>query len=670
MATESTKDLNRDGSSIEKNTNRDGSSIEKDTNPEGLVKDLNREGSVKHLVSKFSKVNEVASSPISSSLPSTRTSASTLRMTKNELRQYYMTAPKGNSNPISIPNPKKGNFFESEKKSNLTINSSDKKQISVNSVTNFPETSFLDNKKYTIPNESILVNKIKGIKIDREVQTQEEVHENVHTNIIFTIDINSITRSILCIVDSKTMIEEILIQVTKSLNSSIDTFKSEDFFLYYTPSSSSETHIKLDPKKKICEYQIKENEVIFLKQENKSDSSNVNEIIHKSFSSEELKSTVPLKSVKEQAEKVFADIKSNEKNLKRTVIPGLNKSSGSLTSPHKSPKKKIPPKVSTTSQLVQDRRWKRRWIVLDEQTLYCFKNQQDSTPSLKIPLLCASVKIVPSSEYKKFELLGADCTYEFYTDSDKDLLQWTAVLEDLCQNLVHKSIGSSKHIPMSNSLDRNVIRQNKEEISAEKIELFKIMKLPGNSICADCDNPNPEWASVNLGIFICISCSGAHRNLGTHISKVRSCTLDDWDDEMVTFMKLHGNEKENAYWEGSLPKSVKKPTAKDGQTERQNFIHAKYERKEYIEKKPEIEMVFLSWENENRSIGFVELETTATLSTFRSMITDTGIEIKSPFYFLFRKAPLTSIQEQKKTILDCLVKIDGNHTILLRKVDG
>ena len=39
-------------------------------------------------------------------------------------------------------------------------------------------------------------------------------------------------------------------------------------------------------------------------------------------------------------------------------------------------------------------------------------------------------------------------------------------------------------------------------------------------MCVDCGNENPEWASVNIGIVMCIECSGIHRNLGSHISQV------------------------------------------------------------------------------------------------------------------------------------------------------
>lgn len=47
-----------------------------------------------------------------------------------------------------------------------------------------------------------------------------------------------------------------------------------------------------------------------------------------------------------------------------------------------------------------------------------------------------------------------------------------------------------------------------------------LRKVPGNDKCADCGAPEPDWASLNLGVLMCIECSGVHRNLGVHISKV------------------------------------------------------------------------------------------------------------------------------------------------------
>ena len=113
-------------------------------------------------------------------------------------------------------------------------------------------------------------------------------------------------------------------------------------------------------------------------------------------------------------------------------------------------------------------------------------------------------------------------------------------------------------------------------------ELQNLMTLPGNDICADCPTTNPDWASVNLGIFICMKCSGIHRNLGTHISKVRSVEMDRWNDVQVERIKDIGNARSNQFWEQNVPLewekssiqvNFKSSTASD---RRRDFIIQKY----------------------------------------------------------------------------------------------
>ena len=90
-------------------------------------------------------------------------------------------------------------------------------------------------------------------------------------------------------------------------------------------------------------------------------------------------------------------------------------------------------------------------------------------------------------------------------------------------------------------------------LSPEQKELMQLALLEGNRICADCKSKDPEWASINLGVFICIECSGIHRSFGTHISKVRSIKLDKWEQSWVNQLKSVGNVNSNQIWLHSIP---------------------------------------------------------------------------------------------------------------------
>ena len=74
--------------------------------------------------------------------------------------------------------------------------------------------------------------------------------------------------------------------------------------------------------------------------------------------------------------------------------------------------------------------------------------------------------------------------------------------------------------------------------------LSKQLALPENRKCADCPTRAPRWASATIGCFICIKCSGIHRKRGTHLSFVRSVSLDTWKEKEAKVMRDDDDENE------------------------------------------------------------------------------------------------------------------------------
>ncbi|KAF1762164.1 hypothetical protein GCK72_010426 [Caenorhabditis remanei] len=120
---------------------------------------------------------------------------------------------------------------------------------------------------------------------------------------------------------------------------------------------------------------------------------------------------------------------------------------------------------------------------------------------------------------------------------------------------------------------------------ADRPDIAALRSIPGNGKCADCGNPAAEWASINLGIVICIECSGIHRNLGSHISKVRGLELDQWPVEHLAVMQAIGNDKANEMWEYSLM-NERKPTLDSSREEKERFIDRKYVQKAFLKPIP------------------------------------------------------------------------------------
>ncbi|NWW74252.1 SMAP2 protein, partial [Climacteris rufus] len=121
---------------------------------------------------------------------------------------------------------------------------------------------------------------------------------------------------------------------------------------------------------------------------------------------------------------------------------------------------------------------------------------------------------------------------------------------------------------------------------------------------SSCLLPGPRWASWNLGVFICIRCAGIHRNLGVHISRVKSVNLDQWTQEQIQCVQEMGNGKANRLYEAYLPENFRRPQTDQnplffpwkntelfhpGALEAvESFIRDKYEKKKYMDRSIDI----------------------------------------------------------------------------------
>ncbi|KAM9759751.1 arf-GAP with GTPase, ANK repeat and PH domain-containing protein 1-like [Menidia menidia] len=181
-----------------------------------------------------------------------------------------------------------------------------------------------------------------------------------------------------------------------------------------------------------------------------------------------------------------------------------------------------------------------------------------------------SLRNVSKTDEDNFEFLVVSSTgqtWHFEAQSVEERDSWVQAIESqilaslqLCE--------SSKHKDRKNS-------------QSDAVALQAIRNAKGNSFCVDCEAPNPTWASLNLGALICIECSGIHRNLGTHLSRVRSLALDDLPRELTLVLSAIGNHLVNSLWEARTM-GHRKPTPDATREERESWIRAKYEQKLFV----------------------------------------------------------------------------------------
>ncbi|KAF1965744.1 centaurin-beta-2 [Bimuria novae-zelandiae CBS 107.79] len=267
--------------------------------------------------------------------------------------------------------------------------------------------------------------------------------------------------------------------------------------------------------------------------------------------------------------------------------------------------------------------WHKFWVVLDQGKLSEYTNWKQSLELHMEPidLRMASVREARNQERRFcFEMITPQFTRVYQATNEDDMKSWIAAVNNALQSAVENagkrerpstdslpgqtrrdiasvltgkspSLSSNKNTYNSKTPARHATvgdrpSYRREEFAGDDGKLLQQVRDadPSNRVCADCGSESKvDWVSINLGIVICIECSGIHRSLGTHISKVRSLTLDtnSFTPDIVDILLKIGNSNSNAIWEARLLGSLK-PAPTSTREQRLHFITSKYSDRAFV----------------------------------------------------------------------------------------
>ncbi|RNE98853.1 ADP-ribosylation factor GTPase activating protein [Trypanosoma rangeli] len=149
------------------------------------------------------------------------------------------------------------------------------------------------------------------------------------------------------------------------------------------------------------------------------------------------------------------------------------------------------------------------------------------------------------------------------------------------QRKYHHRKGHKEKVASSKVVAVAAEEETVEDWDANRERVERLCQIYPNNICNDCNNNGTRWASVNHGVFLCIRCSGIHRSLGVHISRIKSTNMDKWHASEVAMMEVIGNERGKSLYEARLPKGMKSMTGAEPELTLRTFITQKYQEKAF-----------------------------------------------------------------------------------------
>ncbi|XP_036369185.1 arf-GAP with coiled-coil, ANK repeat and PH domain-containing protein 2-like isoform X5 [Octopus sinensis] len=349
-----------------------------------------------------------------------------------------------------------------------------------------------------------------------------------------------------------------------------------------------------------------------------------------------------VKNVRDQVEELSrkATVEKKEMEERHDLVREQELASSAPFQPEDSDKKMEGYLFKRTTNAFKS--WVRRWFAIQDNQLVYRKRSKDSQTIMEEDLRLCTVKPVYEIDRRFcFEVVSPARNHILQADSEHLCQKWISAIQAGVskayssesnqtdeKNENYGTSGGGGNVPDNvggNSNSNSPSTQNSKQQSKSQLRMNQLLSIPGNDRCCDCNSPDPRWASINLGITLCIECSGIHRSFGVHMSKVRSIMLDAWEPELLKVMAELGNDVVNRTYESTVDESIA-PHATPDCTRgiREAWIRSKYIQKAFVSKLPGFK------DNSSEKIQSWSVRKRTKRSPGRSLIKDDNLSTTQP----------------------------------------